>query len=80
MIFGMLLSGYITDLLKFLTSDYIIWVDIMSDFMVGFLVGGLIGLFVGSFLGVIIMCIIRVHSVNTIIKSMEHGKDADELI
>ena len=52
----------------------------MPDFMVGLLVGGLIGLLVGSFLGVIIMCIVRVHSANTIIKSMEHGKDADELI
>lgn len=81
MIFGMLLSGYIADLLKFLTSDYIIWgVGIMPDFMVGFLVGGLIGLFVGSFLGITIMCIVRVHSVSTIIKSIEYGKDADELI
>lgn len=52
----------------------------MPDFMVGLLVGGLIGLLVGSFLGITIMCIVRVHSVNTIIKSMEHGKDADELI
>lgn len=52
----------------------------MPDFMVGFLVGGLIGLFVGSFLGITIMCIVRVHSVSTIIKSIEYGKDADELI
>lgn len=55
-------------------------VGIMPDFMVGFLVGGLIGLLVGSFLGVTIMCIVRVHSVNTIIKSIEQGKDADEII
>ena len=51
----------------------------MPDFMVGFLVGGLIGLLVVSFLGIIIMCIARVHSVNTIIKSIEQGKDVDEL-
>lgn len=52
----------------------------MPDFVAGMLVGGLIGILVGGFLGISIMCIVRVHSVNTIIKSMEHGKDADELI
>lgn len=52
----------------------------MPDFVVGFLVGGLIGLLVGGFLGIAIMCIVRVHSVNAIIKSIEQGKDVDELI
>lgn len=52
----------------------------MPDFMVGFLVGGLIGLLVGGFFGVAIMCIVRVHNINAIIKSIEQGKDADELI
>ena len=52
----------------------------MPDFVAGFLVGGLIGLLVGGFLGIAIMCIVRIHSVNAILKSMEQGKDADELI
>ena len=55
-------------------------VETMPDFVAGMLVGGLIGILVGGFLGISIMCIVRVHSVNTIIKSMEHGIDADELI
>jgi len=54
--------------------------DIMPDFMTGFLVGGLIGLLVGGFFGVAIMCIVRVHNINAIIKSIEQGKDVDELI
>ena len=52
----------------------------MPDFVAGMLVGGLIGILVGGFIGISIMCIVRVHSVNAIIKSMEQGKDADELL
>lgn len=52
----------------------------MPDFVVGLLIGNLIGILIGGFLGVAIMCIVRIHSVNTIIKSMEQGKDADELV
>lgn len=52
----------------------------MPDFVAGLLIGNLVGIFIGGFLGVVIMCVVRVHSVNTIIKSIEHGKDADELI
>lgn len=52
----------------------------MPDFVAGILVGSLIGIFIGGFLGISIMCIVRVHNINAIIKSMEQGKDVDELL
>lgn len=52
----------------------------MPDFVAGLLIGNLVGIFIGGFLGVVIMCVVRIHNANTIIKSMEQGKDADELV